>query len=215
MNETIEATALAASTSSTSITGNIIWLYALVIALLILIPHVLDIVKAYRAQNKIREQLINKCAKDGISPEELKELLKEARKSPPGIAGLTRGAIAFTVIVILGIALFHMIITRTAEDSQIIGNILSMVGSLIAAIVGFYFGGRTKDKAAEEATEEATEKTKKVVEEATRSIAKEATDNAKKVVEDAARNIAEEAVRKAGTVAEETAKKIVKENKEK
>jgi hypothetical protein len=147
-------TATATAQAATTITGNIIWLYALIVALLVLIPHLVDIFKAYKS----REALIKKLADQGVPVAEIKELIKEAVKSPSGITGLTRGAIALTVIAILGIALFHLIITRTTEDSQVIGNVLSMVSSLIAAIVGFYFGGRTKEKAAEEATEELADK---------------------------------------------------------
>jgi hypothetical protein len=176
--------------AATMITGNVIWFYVLIIALVVLVPHVIDIIKAYKSQNKMRELLVTKCAKDGLDATELKELLKEAAKSPPGITGLTRGAIAFTVIVILGIALFHLLITRTAQDSQVIGNVLSMVGSLIAAIVGFYFGGKTKEKAAEEATAEVTEKFEKVTQVTAKKAADEAVEKlAAKVIEEVKRGI--------------------------
>lgn len=186
------------------ISGNIIWLYALIIALLVLVPHLVDMFKAYKAQGEIRRQLIEKCAQDGIDPTELKELLKEAAKSPPGITGLTRGAIALTVIVILGIALFHLIITRQSTDDQTIGNILTMVGSLVAAIVGFYFGGRTKDKAAEEAAAEVTEKTKEVTKEA----AKKAADEAKVEITEKTKEVTKETV-------EKTAEQLTSKIKEK
>ncbi len=58
---------------------------------------------------------------------------------------------ALSVILILGIAVFHLLakVAPTEGNSQIIGNILSMLGALLAAVTGFYFGGRTVEKEAE------------------------------------------------------------------
>jgi hypothetical protein len=58
---------------------------------------------------------------------------------------------ALTVILILGVAVFHILVKGApGDDSQIINNILSMLAGLLAAITGFYFGGRAVEKKEEE-----------------------------------------------------------------
>lgn len=136
--ETAEVTAAAATTVS----GNIIWVYVLIIAVIAFLPLIIDVIMAYKSRSRIGTLLAGKDGESKIGLDELKELIKEADKSPKGITGLYRATMAVVVIVILGIALFHLLITRSASDNQIIGNMLSMLGGLIAAIVGFYFGGR-------------------------------------------------------------------------
>lgn len=125
-------------------------IYVMGITLFALIPEVLDITLAYRSQDKTREillkKLIDKASHDKLTLAELREFINESGKSPPGISSLTRGVIALTVILILGIATLHILVAGTkGNDSQIIGNILSMLAGLLAAITGFYFGGRAAE----------------------------------------------------------------------
>ena len=69
-----------------------------------------------------------------------------------GISGFRRAIIALTVILILGIAVFHLLVNNTDTDSKaVVNNILSMLAGLVAAIAGFYFGGRFTENRAEEA----------------------------------------------------------------
>jgi H+/gluconate symporter-like permease len=133
-------------------------IYVIILALFALIPSVLDIVFAYISLNKIRNRLIDK-APDRMELKELQEFIKESGQAPTGIRGLSRSTIALTVIVILGIAVFHILVngigsTHTADNNtqinMIINNVLSMLAGLLAAITGFYFGG----KAAEERKKE-------------------------------------------------------------
>lgn len=137
-----------------------ILVYVVIVAVFISLPWVIDIILAYMSQYKIRKLLVDKgldkASKDGLSLDELKELLRESGKAPGGIQGLSRASMALSVILILGIAVFHLITKEEpAEgDSQIVSNILSMLGGLLAAITGFYFGGRTAEKGAEKAAEE-------------------------------------------------------------
>jgi uncharacterized membrane protein len=129
--------------------------YAVIIVLFAGIPTVLDICLAYKSLNKTRDTLIAKALEKASSLEELKEIIKEAGKAPPGIKGLTRGSIALTVIVVLGIAVFHILTVGVVgsasqeANSQIINNVLSLLTGLLAAITGFYFGSRTAEKKAE------------------------------------------------------------------
>ena len=115
------------------------------------LPIILDICLAYRSQNKTRNLLIEKASLDKLELDELREFVKETGKAPPGIPGLARTTMALTVIVILGISVMHLLVKgNSANSSQIIGNILSMLAGLLAAITGFYFGGKTSEKKAEE-----------------------------------------------------------------
>jgi hypothetical protein len=146
MDVTATATAVAATTSQ----GSVIWAYIIIVAMIALIPHLVDIIYAYKSQNNIRKLLIEKASADKkLDHEELKLLIKDSGKAPPGITGLSRGTMAISAIAILGIALFHLLTTRTETDSQVIGNVLSMLGGLIAAIIGFYFGGKAVKEAGE------------------------------------------------------------------
>ncbi len=129
----------------------IILIYVLVVALFASLPEILDICLAYRSQNKTRnlliEKLIEKASLDKLELNELKEFIKESGKAPRGIPGLTRGTMALTVILVLGVAVFHILVKGApGDDSQIINNVLSMLAGLLAAIAGFYFGGKAAEK---------------------------------------------------------------------
>jgi len=127
-----------------------ILIYVLVVALFATIPEILDIFLAYRSQNKMRIILIEKASLDKLTLNELKEFVKESGKAPPGIPGLSRAIIALTVILILGIAVFHLLLFEGSpmdkDNSQIVNNVLIMLAGLLAAITGFYFGGRAVEK---------------------------------------------------------------------
>lgn len=57
-----------------------------------------------------------------------------------------------SVIIVLGIATLHILVKGcpVADDSQIVNNVLSMLAGLLAAVTGFYFGGRAAEKKAKE-----------------------------------------------------------------
>src|SRR2546429_1845016 len=62
---------------------------------------------------------------------------------PQGKEGLARTTIALTVIVILGIAVFHVLVfglpsADPAQQAQVVSSVLSLLGGLLAAITGFY-----------------------------------------------------------------------------
>lgn len=125
--------------------------YVLVVALFAGIPGVLDTILAYLSLKKTRKLLIEKASVDKLTLSELKVLLREVGKPPPGIPHLTRGIMALTVILVLGIAVFHIVVKGTAGDSsRIVDNVMSMLAGLLAAITGFYFGGRAVEKKEDE-----------------------------------------------------------------
>jgi len=128
--------------------------YVLILALFASVPIIIDIVFAYVSANKTKNLLIEKASLDKLELDELKEFIKDSGKTPPGIPGLARSTMALTVIIILGMAVFHILVngihgeTDKAVNSQIINNVLSMLAGLLAAITGFYFGGKTVEKKA-------------------------------------------------------------------
>ncbi len=123
----------------------LLYLFSLVLFVFAGFPIILDILMAYSSQNRIRALLIEKAASNGLSIKELKRLLEESRIPPPGIPGLARATIALTVIIILGIAVFYILLDPT-KDSNVVNNLLSLLAGLLAAITGFYFGGKTVEK---------------------------------------------------------------------
>ncbi len=115
------------------------------------LPVILDICLAYRSTNKTRNLVVEKASANGLNLKELQELVKKISKSPPGISGLSRATMALTVLMVLGVAMIHILVKGSPkENSQIVNNVLSMLAGLLAAITGFYFGGRPTEKATEE-----------------------------------------------------------------
>jgi len=69
------------------------------------------------------------------------EIQKLLENEPTGIQGFTRGQIAMTVIFLLGTAVI-LVTFSLKPDSTMLNNVLSMLGATLAAVVGFYFGGK-------------------------------------------------------------------------
>ena len=61
-----------------------------------------------------------------------------------GISGFRRATIALTLIITIGIALFHLIAGGIVKEvpGEVVGNVLSMLTGVVASIAGFYFGGK-------------------------------------------------------------------------
>ena len=111
---------------------SIIVIYVVILALVAVLPEVLDIWLSYRARKQVYNKLIEEASVDKLTFTELQEFLKIVGKPPSGIPGLTRGVIAMTVIVILGIAVFHVLIEGVpAEENQIINLLIFLLFSII------------------------------------------------------------------------------------
>jgi len=125
-------------------------IYVAVLGVVASFPIALDILLAYRSSDKKQDLLGKKEPAGGLDPKEQAELIREILKSPSGIPGLARYTLAMTVIMVLAIAVVHILVVGCpTKDSQIVNNILSMLAGLLAAITGFYFGGRAAEKKAE------------------------------------------------------------------
>lgn len=126
--------------------------FVVIVALFASIPILLDICLAYWAMNDMRKRMLEKASLNGLNIKELREFVEESAKAPPGIPGLARATMALTVLVVLGVALLEMIAEKPpSANSQVVNNVLSMLSGLLAAITGFYFGGRSAQQAAQQA----------------------------------------------------------------
>jgi len=107
----------------------------------------IDIVKAYglkKRQLASIDQLANEVAK--LDHKELVDLLAGVGQAPTGIRALSRSTMTLTVLVVLGIGVVHTLVVL--RDTEVAKTILSILGGLVAAAAGFYFGGRTAQEAA-------------------------------------------------------------------
>ncbi len=71
-----------------------------------------------------------------------KKAKREGQEETKGISGFRRSIIGLTAIVILAIAVFKLLEDGTEASQETVDTIVSILAGLIAAIAGFYFGGR-------------------------------------------------------------------------
>ena len=172
-------------------------IYTLILAFFITIPTILDICKAYNSRKETWLLLIDKASQNDLKLEELQALIQATAAGPPGISGMSRALMALAIIIILGIAIFHLLGTCHLKDNtQIINNVLSMLAATLASITGFYFGGRSAEekKTPEAKPPKPPSESDKEKEEAKRKAAEEAAK--KKAAEEEAKRKAEEEARK-------------------
>jgi len=101
-----------------------------------------DIRKSYAE----RQSVIGKLP-PSVKPTEIKELLVAMDDGPTGFIGLTRGVIAVTLILILGLAILHLIMF--GSEPTVAERLLTMLAGALTAVIGFYFGSKaTKEGAA-------------------------------------------------------------------
>lgn len=140
-------------TSTSSV--NPIAIYALILVLFIALPTIIDIIMAYSSRKKTWTLLIEKASQDTLDKEELSALIKATAVGPPGISGMSRALMALAVIIILGIAVFHLLVNCQNTDAlPIIDKVLSMLAATLASITGFYFGGRSVEEKKKEEPKE-------------------------------------------------------------
>ncbi len=91
-----------------------------------------------------------------ISPDQVKALVADFDKSPSGVSGLTRGALAFTLLLIIGVAVFHLLIFGGDGVSGPVDKLLTLLTGAVTSITGFYFGGKLATDAATAAAQPST-----------------------------------------------------------
>ena len=119
------------------------------IFLLLISCTIYDIHMSYKERTGVLKQLQPKATN-----EEIKALLKDMDQGPTGLVGLTRGLIALTLILVLGIAAFHLILFAP-KVPDIAEKLLTLLAGTLTAITGFYFGSRAATEAKTAATSQA------------------------------------------------------------
>jgi hypothetical protein len=110
-----------------------------------------DILKAYGFARETRELLLAKFSADRLSLDELKVIVADLDTSPPGIPGLARSTFAFTLLLLLGVILFHLMISGH-DIPPGIEKMLTLLGTALTSIIAFYFGARSAETAAQNAS---------------------------------------------------------------
>lgn len=121
------------------ITGSsysLLFLYLVLVFTLPLSATIYDIFKSY----KERSEVLGKLPKD-LAANEIKELLVNMDQGPTGLLGLTRGIIAVTLILVLGVAVFHLVVF-SHKVPDVADKLLMLLAGTLTAITGFYFGSK-------------------------------------------------------------------------
>lgn len=153
-NSSVQTAGPAATTQTTPSAGasravdpNVVGLIELYAFLLVGFPFVLfglDIVLVYVSLWRARKDLLDRVRPETLTKDQLKLLGGFVTTGPPGIAGLTRSIIALSFLLIIGVALFHLMVTPPPIDKlpESVDRILMLLTGALIAITGFYFGSR-------------------------------------------------------------------------
>ncbi len=127
--------------------------YVGIFVILLLVPMIVEMYLNYRTVNYIIRCAASKD-QEHFTREELNTCCKMIIATTAGLSNVTRRLVSVAIIAILGIAIFHVLVIGINNDAtqsaQITNNILSMLAGTLAAMIGFYFGGRTAEKANEQ-----------------------------------------------------------------
>jgi len=131
---------------------------ALFLALLWFIPILYDNRQAnkWRAvrQAQIIDKMVDAAAREGngLSVEEVRQLVSAMDRPPRGASGLTSSLLALLIVVLVGIALFASLLSSSDVSGDLRKTIITSLLAVLASISGFYFGARTAQTSTEQAT---------------------------------------------------------------
>src|SRR3954469_4754757 len=131
---------------------------ALFLALLWFVPIVYDNRQANKWRAVRQSQLIDKMLDavaqegNGLSVEEVRQLVSAMDRPPRGANGLTSSLLALLIVFLVGIALFASLVSGDAASGDLRKTIITSLLAVLATISGFYFGARTAQTSTEQAT---------------------------------------------------------------
>jgi hypothetical protein len=143
--------------SSAAALGWIVGL-AVFLALLWFVPIVYDNRQANRwralRQAQIIDKMLDEVAREGngLSVEEVRQLVSAMDRPPRGANGLTSSLLALLIVFLVGVALFASLVSRDAASGDLRKTIITSLLAVLATISGFYFGARTAQTSTEQAT---------------------------------------------------------------
>lgn len=118
------------------------------VGLLVLLPvgcTIYDIRKSYQERNKVLKKLMANATVQDIGT-----LFSSMDRGPTGFTGLTRGLLALTLILVIGFAVFHLVVFAPAKLPDVADKLLMLVAGTLTAITGFYFGSKAATEAAQQ-----------------------------------------------------------------
>jgi hypothetical protein len=89
---------------------------------------------------------------NGLSVEEVRQLVSAMDRPPRGASGLTSSLLALLIVFLVGIALFASLLSRGDASGDLRKTIITSLLAVLASISGFYFGARTAQTSTEQAT---------------------------------------------------------------
>jgi hypothetical protein len=129
-------------------TGTHLWMTLFYVVLLVFFPLALmwtDILKAYAFASESRQRVMDKMSPDKMTLEELKILVAEIDTSPPGIPGLARATFAFTLLLLIGLVIFHFLVVSKTDIPPAVEKLLTILGTALTSIIAFYFGTKAAE----------------------------------------------------------------------
>ena len=119
----------------------ILVVYSAILLVVILAPILWDIKRSY----DLKQKMIDKIS--SADPKVWEEVLKPIQ----GVVGLARLVMTLGIVIILGIAVFHLAVIGSSANEQlnsqqmdIVKNMMTILGGAVSAMIGFYFGQKSQ-----------------------------------------------------------------------
>ncbi len=123
-------------------TPKLLGLYVLLLVGFVLLLHLVDNLMSYHTFNK----LVAKW--EGTLTRESTKALQDL--APAGIPGTSRSILAYGLLLVLAISVFHLLAIGGSEKApEYADKILTVLSGSLSAIVGFYFGSKATREGAE------------------------------------------------------------------
>ena len=118
----------------------------LAIAVVAVVPLIMDVRRATAWRRELTDRLIDRAATD----EEVRDFLRDLRE-PRGVRGLTRSIIAVLILALVGFALAVAMLSGGADSGDLRKTIVTSLMTVLATVAGFYFGQLGAQNSAEDA----------------------------------------------------------------